>query len=91
MDWMVATGAVCLGILIGILVGFYVQEEIKWDRRALVGAISAFAGGGVMALIHSLVSNGAPREFWLYPVGLLGGFIVGTIWEYLDPGTNEPN
>jgi len=93
MDWMVAIGAISLGLLMGILVGFYVYEEPKWDRRALIGAISTFAGGGAMALIHSLVSSGGPREYWLYPVGLLGGFLIGMIWdsiyEHFHPDKNS--
>jgi hypothetical protein len=86
LDWVVAAGSSCLGILVGTLVGFYVQEAEEWDRKALYGSVSVLVGGGAIALLHFLAGTAGPtREYWFYPIGLLAGFVVGTVWEYCDP------
>jgi hypothetical protein len=85
MDWVVAIGSSCLGIL----VGFYVQEA-EWDRAALVASVLALVGGGAVALLHFLAGSAGPtREYWFYPMGLLAGFIIGTIWEYCESPNGE--
>lgn len=74
----------------GALLGFYVQEAEKWHLGALTGSVSAVVGSGVIALFQYLSHNtGAAREIWFYPIGLVGGFIVGTLWEHADPAQEK--
>jgi len=65
-----------LGLLIGILVGWYVNEVKIYTEQVVTSSIGIFAGGGVMAIFHSVAPSGATREYWLYPVGLLIGVLV---------------
>lgn len=91
MDWTVILGAFWLGALIGTLLGFYVQEAETWQLGALSGSVSVVAGSGVIGFLQYLTHNagaanvGATRELWFYPIGLVGGFIIGTLWEHADP------
>jgi hypothetical protein len=77
-------GAVSLGGLIGMLTGFFVQEAGEWDKQALSSAALVLIGGGVLGFMHWASPRGA-HEVWFYPIGLLAGFGLGTIWEVVDP------
>jgi len=46
MDWMIASGTISPGVLVGILVGYFVNEAKKMDQAILKSAISILAGGG---------------------------------------------
>jgi len=54
MDWIIATGVLSLGLLIGILVGWYVNEVKIYTEQVVTSSIGIFAGGGVMAIFHSV-------------------------------------
>ena len=84
-DWLVVLGALWLGVFLGTLVGFYVQEAEEWGPRALTVSIWVVAGSSTMILLQFLNPTAGLREVWFYPLGFVGGFIVGTIWEYVDP------
>lgn len=87
MDWLIVAGSLSLGILVGILVAYYVYEADKWDLKAVRGTITVFLSSSVMALFNFL---GGPREIWVYPIGLLIGFIFGTTLEYVEEFYVEP-
>jgi len=82
-------GAFWLGALIGTSLGFYVQEEPKWDREALKAFLQLIAGASIIGLFHFLSRNDSysayGQEYWFYPIGLVGGFIIGTLWSHADP------
>jgi hypothetical protein len=84
---IVALGAFWFGGIIGMLVGFFVQEATSWDEKAMAASAAAILGtissGGGFALLR--FADGASTEIWFYPMGLVGGFIIGTIWEWADP------
>jgi hypothetical protein len=77
-------GAASLGVLIGMMIGFFVQETEKWDKRALTSAVLVMTGGGVSGFMHWASPVGG-HEIWFYPIGLLVGLGLGTIWEVIDP------
>jgi len=81
-NWIIVFGSLWLGILIGLMVGFFAQEADEWDRKALSASVGAVAGSGILLLLRYLVST---PEIWFYPMGLTGGFIIGTIWERAEP------
>ena len=90
-NWTVLLGAFWLGALIGTLLGFYVQEAEIWALGALTGSVSAVTSSGVIAFLQYINHDtGAIREVWFYPIGLVGGFIVGTLWEHADPPQKAP-
>lgn len=73
----------------GVMVGFFVQETEDWDGKALVSAVTVLTGGGVLAILRWTASlGGTTREVWFYPMGPVVGFVIGTIWEYVDPPEN---
>lgn len=84
-DWLIILGALWLGVFLGTLVGFYVQEADEWGPRALTTSIWVVAGSSTLVLLQFLNPSAGLREIWFYPLGIVGGFIVGTVWEYVDP------
>jgi hypothetical protein len=85
LDWLIVLGAFWLGAFLGTLLGFYVQETEEWGPRALAASIWVVAGSSTLVLLQFLNPGVGTRELWFYPIGIVGGFIVGTIWEYVDP------
>ena len=76
MDALAAAGCVSLGLLIGALVGWYISEAKRMSKKELSSSISVLTGGGISALFAYLTAG--PRVTWLYPVGLLAGFLLVT-------------
>jgi O-antigen/teichoic acid export membrane protein len=86
MSVVTIVGAFWLGVLIGMSFGFYVQEEPKWNGQALIASLQLIAGASIIGLFHFLSQhNSYGQEYWFYPIGLVGGFIIGTIWHHADP------
>jgi hypothetical protein len=88
MSWVVATGTLCLGILIGILVAYFVEEAKEMSFRVLSSAVGILAGGGVIGIFHLIGGTKPTEEYWFYPIGLLIGFAIGTYinWFYTRNG-----
>lgn len=82
-DAVAIVGAVLLGFVIGMLVGFFVQEAKEWTRQALTASVAVIASAGVLALLRYAAPD--PHDVWFYPAGLVIGFGFGTIWDALDP------
>jgi hypothetical protein len=75
MDWVIVAGSLCLGMLIGALVGWYFSEAQKTTPVVLGVSISALVGSSVLAMFSFLAGlRGPTHEYWFYPVGLLIGF-----------------
>lgn len=86
MDWFVAAGATSLGLVVGCLVAYFVEEAPKLTARVMYSATGIFGGSAIIAIFHVLSAGaGSAREYWGYPIGLLFGFIAGSIYEYLCP------
>lgn len=82
-DLIVISGAFWLGITVGVLLGFYSQEAERWDQKALSASVGIIIGSGIVLLLRYLAPT--VHEIWFYPMGLVGGFIIGTVWEFIDP------
>jgi predicted membrane-bound spermidine synthase len=76
MDWVVASGVIAFGGLIGILVGWYVNEVKAYTESVVTTAMGLFVGSGAIAILQQVAPTGSTREFWLYPVGLLIGVLI---------------
>jgi F0F1-type ATP synthase assembly protein I len=82
MDWIIVAGALCLGILIGALVGWFFSEAKETTPRVLGVSISALVGSSVLAMFSFLAGfRGPTHEYWFYPVGLLIGFAIVIVLE----------
>ena len=75
MDWVVIGGVLGLGILIGLLVGWYLNEVSKMTEAVVASAIAMLSGSGVISVFHFLAPGGPTREYWFYPIGLLIGVL----------------
>ncbi|MGY4289150.1 putative membrane protein [Bradyrhizobium sp. LM2.7] len=78
-----AVGITLLGFIIGMLVGFFVQETDEWTRSAMAASVAVLTGAGVVALLRYGAPD--PQGVWFYPIGLVIGFGFGTIWDVVDP------
>ena len=87
-SWVVISGVSSLGLLTGVLVAFFVQEAEEWNRRALGYSVAALASSGVLALLRLAEIYVAPKDdtqvIWFYPIGLVVGFVIGTVWDWKD-------
>ena len=95
MDWIIISGSLCLGVLIGALVAWYWSTNLDnpITPRILFSAISALVGSSVLAMFSFLAGfRGPTHEYWFYPVGLLFGFVIVMILEltYFDYATGKP-
>jgi hypothetical protein len=76
MDWVVVTGALSLGALLGWM-GYAVfagQRDIK-TLSAVVGVIVGTVVLGFLRAFSGPEST-LPREVWFYPVGILAGTLL---------------
>jgi hypothetical protein len=71
MNLIIATGALCLGILIGILVAYFVEEAKVMSFGVLSSAVGILAGGGVIAIFRLVGAAQTTDELWFYPIGSL--------------------
>ena len=80
MDFLMVIGVLCIGLVIGTLVGWYVNEEGA-SFRAVAGAVYLLAGSGVVAIFYFVNPMGPTREYWFYPIGIFVAFFAS---PYLD-------
>ena len=85
MDWFIVAGTMSLGVVVGCLVAYFVEEAPKLNERVVYSAIGIFGGSAVVALFHLIGASHYMREFWGYPIGLLFGFVAGSIYERFSP------
>ncbi|MEY9182280.1 peptidoglycan/LPS O-acetylase OafA/YrhL [Bradyrhizobium sp. USDA 326] len=83
-----AVGGTFLGLLIGMLVGFYAQEADDWTRQAMTASVAVLTGAGALALLRYDAAD--PHAVFYYPIGLVVGFGFGTIWAAIDVPDEEP-
>ena len=76
MDSLAVVGTLSLGILLGLIVGWFLDEEQPFTVSGLIAISSILSGAGVLGVFHLVSPNGALREFWFYPIGLLVGVLI---------------
>jgi hypothetical protein len=76
MDWLIVGGVVSLGLLVGLLVGWFVNEDQPFTVNGLVACVTVLSGAGVAGIFHLVSPNASTREYWLYPVTLLLGMLA---------------
>lgn len=86
-DLLPAVGGAFLGLIIGMLVGFYAQEAEVWTRQAMTASVAVLTGAGALALLRYNAAD--PHGVWYYPIGLVVGFGLGTIWAAIDVPDEE--
>jgi hypothetical protein len=62
MDTIPAIGAICLGIVIGWLVRYFIRRFDKFNPQVLGSVISIVAGGAVVRFLEA-----DPKVWWFYP------------------------
>jgi len=79
MDDLAATGFGCLGLFVGLLVGWFVNSEKEPDSRSYSSIILAV--GSTAASFIPLFSPHAGREMLVYPITLLGGLLTAPFFD----------
>lgn len=78
MDGLAIAGFCSFGLFIGILIGWFVNDDTTKDKdRSYVKVVIAISGSAV-----SFVPLFAPligRERWFYPIALLVGLLISPL------------
>lgn len=77
MSIVIAVGATCFGIVIGLLVRYFLRRFETYTPQILGTVISIIAGGSAVSFFDTNKS-----AIWFYPIGLLIGFISYSIVAY---------
>src|SRR5689334_8111300 len=81
MDCLTVVGVVTLGLAIGLLVGWFINEDEPFTAKGLTTSISVLTGAGVLGIFKYVSPGGSTREFWFYPVGILIGLLVAPFFD----------
>lgn len=85
MDYLIAGGAISLGIVVGWMVYHTFVRQPKLDVKFLGSIISVMVGASVIGIFQKIAGNGSglPREVYLYPVGLLIGIVITAVIKFV--------
>lgn len=85
MNYYVAGGAVCLGVLVGWMVYHTFVCQEKLDAKFLGSIISVMLGASVIGIFQKISASGSslPQEVYLYPVGLLFGVVATATMKFI--------
>ena len=92
---MPVAGILCLGFVIGIMMGFFLVKTKKLTLSALAGAIPLLSGVGALALFRLIdPTSAAPSHaYWYYPLGLAFGIVLAINRLFAsdeEPQADEP-
>lgn len=90
MDQLAVIGTLSLGILIGLVIGWFLDQEQPFTTSGLIAITSILSGAGVLGVFHLVSPNGATREFWFYPIGLLIGVLIAPFLDKYYDSLFEP-
>src|ERR1700759_4789587 len=75
INWVIALGSGGLGVVVGIVIAFYLLDLAKTDWKALNSAIAIALGGAVLGFFKFMSHDQNPApELWVYGIGLFFGF-----------------
>jgi uncharacterized membrane protein YfcA len=83
MSIVPALGSLSLGVVVGLLVRYFIRRFKTFGPAALGSVISIIVGGAVIKFLEADTT-----VFWFYPIGLLAGFLIYfalAIWESKQP------
>lgn len=83
MDCLAIVGFSCLGLFVGLIVGWFCNQEKEPDSKSYSSIILAV--GGTAASFIPLFSPKTGREIWFYPIALLAGLLIA---PFLDVAYN---
>jgi hypothetical protein len=81
MNCLAIVGFVCLGLFVGLLVGWFVNSEREPDSKGYSAVI--VAAGGAAAGFVPFFSPMAGRELMFYPIALLAGLLIAPVFDVL--------
>jgi len=74
MDFLAVAGFTCLGLFVGLIVGWFMNQKKALDGKGVSSIILAVGSSAVSFI--PLFSPKAGREFWFYPIALLVGLLI---------------
>jgi hypothetical protein len=93
MNWIVASGAVGLGFVVGALTGFYVneaQEDMSHRvRHSADGAITGAVVVGMISVLRGHELTEITEEYWGYGIGLAIGLAFGLLFNWPTIGKGK--
>jgi hypothetical protein len=81
INWLVGSGATCLGLVIGWLIKVFVERAPTFDLKSLATVASIAIGSAALAVFKP-ESGPVPDEFMLYFVGLFLTVLVLGLLEW---------
>jgi hypothetical protein len=79
MDYLAIIGFCCLGAFVGLIVGWFVNQEAEPDSKSYSSIIIAV--GSTVASFIPFFSRTTGREIWFYPIALLGGLMTAPFFD----------
>src|SRR5215210_3371381 len=80
MSYLIAFGILFIGLMTGIILAYYIERAETITTKLLGSSMSILMGTG---LLTAFSQGHLLDEHWFYPVGICGGFILGTSLELL--------
>lgn len=80
-----AFGIFSLGVFIGYLTWFFVRRLASFTTEALTAIVGVVVGGLVVNFLDDNV--GDESGIWWYPIGLLVGFVIYSLLQWLSSRT----
>lgn len=84
MNWWIAVGAACLGLVIGWLVWTFVVRAPKFELKAL-STVASVVGGSLPLLLWRGVNGSLPSEANTYFVGVFVAVAILGLLSYNPP------
>jgi NhaP-type Na+/H+ or K+/H+ antiporter len=78
MNLIEAIGSLCLGIVVGWLVRYFIRRFKTYSPSILGSLLTVFLGGSIL----KLVSTGQDT-FWFYSIGIFCGFVIYSLIAYI--------
>jgi uncharacterized membrane protein len=90
-----SVGSLCLGIFVGFLVWYFVKRFANYTAEGLTAVVAVLVGGVITAFLDAPIPGvpsaaagsagpaASPEHRWWYPIGLLAGFLLWYVAEWI--------